>query len=82
MPSDARAAAARSHHLAAAEAGRVAEQHRDERDRLVRQLRADDPARWSYGALAKAVGCSPELIAHIVKNGRPAAAPAPPSPRR
>jgi hypothetical protein len=27
----------------------------------------DDPGRWSYGALAAAIGCSKELIAAIVK---------------
>ena len=37
------------------------------RDDLVRQLRRTDPQSWSYGQLAKAVGCSPELIALIVK---------------
>lgn len=65
--SDARAAAAREHHRAAAESGRIADQHREQRDNLVRQLRREDPDRWSYPALARAVGCSPELIAHIVK---------------
>lgn len=44
-----------------------AERHREQRDQLVRSLRRDDPKRWSYTALAKAVGCSPELIAAIVK---------------
>lgn len=67
MPSDVRAAAAREHHRAAADAGREADQHRQQRDDLIRRLRAEDPARWTYGQLAKAVGCSPELIAHIVK---------------
>lgn len=37
------------------------------RDRLIRQLRAEDPAAWTYPALANAVGVSPELIAAIVK---------------
>jgi hypothetical protein len=65
--SDARAAAARQHHQAAADAGRIADQHREQRDHLVRQLRREDPQVWTYPALARAVGCSPELIAHIVK---------------
>lgn len=65
--SDSRAAAAREHHRAAANAGRVADQHREQRDRLIRQLRTDDPRRWTYSALARTVGCSPELIAHIVR---------------
>ena len=47
-----------------------AARHREQRDALVRQLRRDDPQRWSYSALARAVGCSPELIAHIVKSER------------
>ena len=46
-----------------------AARHRELRDRLIRTLRADDPRRWTYPALAAAVGCSPELIAHIVKTG-------------
>ena len=65
--SDARAVQAREAHRLAGDAERLAAQHRAQRDRLVRQLRADDPARWSYTALAAAVGCSPELIAAIVK---------------
>jgi hypothetical protein len=65
--SDARAVQAREAHRLAGDAERLAAQHRAQRDRLVRQLRAEDPARWSYTALATAVGCSPELIAAIVK---------------
>jgi hypothetical protein len=45
-----------------------ARQHRDQRDRLVKQLRAEDSERWTYPALAAAVGCSRELIAAIVKD--------------
>ncbi len=65
--SDARAVHAREAHRLAGDAERLAAQHRAQRDRLVRQLRAEDPARWSYTALAAAVGGSPELIAAIVK---------------
>ena len=65
---DVRAALARDHHIAAARSSGEADRHRAQRDRLVRQLRAEDPATWSYAALARAVGCSPELIAFIVKN--------------
>ena len=64
---DVRAAQAREENRLAAENERSAGLHREMRDRLVRQLRAEDPARWTYPALAKAVGVSPELIAHIVK---------------
>jgi len=65
--SDARAQQAREHHEAAARALADADRHRDQRDQLVRSLRRDDPKRWTYLALAKAVGCSPELIAVIIK---------------
>lgn len=43
--------------------------HRVQRDRLVRQLRAENPQQWTYSALGAAVGCSPELVAVIVKAG-------------
>lgn len=65
---DARAQQAREHHRESGKLSEQAAQHREQRDRLVRQLRADDPARWTYPALAAAVGCSPELIAYIVKS--------------
>lgn len=65
--SDIRAQQAREHHRAVAAAEQNADQHRIQRNQLVRQLRTADPARWSYKALAQAVGCSPELIAAIVK---------------
>ena len=65
--SDARAALAREAHRLAGEAERRAAQHRARRDQLIRQLRRDDPRRWTYPALAAAVGCSPELVAAIVK---------------
>ena len=42
---------------------------RAQRDRLVRQLRADAPSTWTNPALAAAVGCSPELIAHTIRTG-------------
>ncbi|MGH3985767.1 MAG: hypothetical protein ACRDTZ_00410 [Pseudonocardiaceae bacterium] len=65
--SDPRAARAREEHRLAGDIGRVAAQHRESRDQLIRQLRTEDPRRWTYPALARAVGCSPELIAAIVK---------------
>ncbi len=65
---DARAALARQYHQASINSGEEAGQHRAQRDQLIRQLRAEDPLTWTYDALAKAVGCSPELIAYIVKN--------------
>lgn len=68
--SEPRAARAKELHAKAAEADRIAEQYRAERDRLIHQLRDEDPQRWSYGALAAALGCSRELIALIVKRRR------------
>ena len=65
--SDPRAARARELHELAAEAERQAAQFRGERDRLIRQLRADDEKQWSYGTLAKVIGCSRELIAQVAK---------------
>jgi hypothetical protein len=71
MPSDVRAQQAREHHRAAAQSRAQGGQHRTLRNLLVRQLRAEDPERWTYPALAAAIGCSPELIAAIVKERVP-----------
>ncbi len=65
--SDARVARARELHRKAIEADELAARQRAERDALIRRLRAEDPQRWSYGALAAALGCSRELIALVVK---------------
>lgn len=66
MPSDPRAAGAReAHRLAGAAAGRARELRR-RRDDLVRQLRTEDPDRWTYGQIANAVGCSIELVGKIL----------------
>jgi len=67
VASDARAQQAREHHRAAGADEASARRHRQQRDALVRQLRAEDPQHWTYPALAAAVGCSEELIAAIVK---------------
>ena len=64
---DIRAQQAREHHARSLEKEDEAAREREQRDRLIRALRADDPERWSYSALAKAVACSRELIAYIVK---------------
>jgi acetyl-CoA carboxylase carboxyltransferase component len=66
---DVRAQQAREHNRRAAADEESAAGHRDARDRLVRVLRAEDPGRWTYRALAVAVDCSPELIAHIIRTG-------------
>lgn len=65
---DVRAALAREHHRAAAASNEEAGDHRAQRDRLIRQLRAEDPVTWTYAALAAAIGCSPELAAYVIKN--------------
>jgi len=65
--SDIRAQQAREHHRASAAATDEAKQHQEQRNQLVRVLRDEDPQRWTYTALAGAVGCSPELIAAIVQ---------------
>lgn len=67
MISDIRAQQAREHHNASAASAAEAKRHQDQRNRLVRALRNEDPQRWTYKALAGAVGCSPELIAAIVQ---------------
>jgi hypothetical protein len=65
--SDVRAARARELHRQAAEADQLAARRRAERDRLILQLRAEDPQRWSYSALASALGCSRELVALVLR---------------
>ncbi len=66
---DVLAARARELHEAAAEAERRAAELRAQRDQLILRLRSEDERRWSYGALAKAIGCSRELIAQVVRRG-------------
>jgi hypothetical protein len=58
---------AREHHRLAADVSRVAEQHRSQRDQLIRGLWDNDRHSWTYVKLARAVGCSPELIAKIIR---------------
>lgn len=67
MPSDSRAARAREENTLLEEARRQADQHRDQRNRLIRLLRAEDPQRWTYPALAAAVGIDMELVRAICK---------------
>lgn len=64
---DPRATLAREYHRGAIREVELAREYRAARDQLVCRLRAEDPQTWTYAALAKAVGCSPELIAHICK---------------
>lgn len=60
-------ARARDLHERALEADELAARQRAQRDELILRLRAEDPKRWSYGALASAIGCSRELIALVVR---------------
>lgn len=62
------ALARENHRLSGADEA-SARSHRDQRDNIVRQLRAEDPKLWTLSALARDVGCSKELIAHILKTG-------------
>jgi hypothetical protein len=64
---DIKAQQAREHHARALSLDDEAGREREQRDRLVRSLREDDPKRWTYSAIAKTVGCSPELVAYIIK---------------
>jgi hypothetical protein len=66
---DSRAALARQYQRDAHKAVEAAMQARAARNHLIRQLRREDPARWTHSALADAVGCSPELIAFVIRTG-------------
>ena len=47
-----------------------AKERRSQRDKLIRRVRADNPAYWTYERLAGEVGCSKELIAYIITERR------------
>lgn len=68
---DVRERLARECHQAAAELERNAAVLRAQRDHVVLTLRAEDPRKWTYDRLAASLGCSRELIAVIVRSGRP-----------
>ena len=65
---DARAEMAHEHHEAATTAKHRADLHRQRRDAYVLELRTEDPVRWSYAQLARAVGCSKTLIRQILEH--------------
>ena len=65
--SDIRVAMARKAHQDSLEKRDEAHRFRQLRDNYIRELRADDPKRWTYQALADQVGCSLELVAYIVR---------------
>lgn len=58
---------ASQYHVSAAASDANARQFRNERDRIIRELRAEDPKKWTMSRLAEAVDCSKELIAYILK---------------
>lgn len=66
--SDIRVAMARKAHQDSLQKREESHRHRQVRDAYIRELRADDPVRWTYQALADQVGCSLELVAYIVKS--------------
>jgi hypothetical protein len=59
---------AREHHRAAQESRGAVTDHVAKRDALVRALYAD--GGWSYATLAQAVGCTPALVAKIIRPQR------------
>lgn len=67
---DPRALQARERHRAAATAEEAAARHRAARDAAVKRLREEDPRRWTYAALAGAVGCDVQLIRWILTGDR------------
>ena len=68
--SDPLAARAAELHVKALAADAEAARYRAERDEIIDRLRRAEPERWSYTALARALGCSRELIAQIVRRCR------------
>ena len=68
--SDPLAARAAELHAKALTADAEAAHYRAERDEIINRLRQAEPERWSYTALARALGCSRELIAQIVRRRR------------
>jgi hypothetical protein len=65
MPSDIRAAQAREQHRLYLTAEQRADQHREQRNRLVRALREDNPGRWTYARISAEVGIGVELVKAI-----------------
>ena len=68
--SDPLAARAAELHAKALAADAEAARYRAERDEIIDRLRRAEPERWSYTALARALGCSRELIAQIVRRAQ------------
>jgi hypothetical protein len=67
MPSDIRAQQAREFHRRLQESEARSADLRAQRNRLIRELRAEDPEQWTYSALAAAVGCKRETVAAVLQ---------------
>lgn len=67
MPSDIRAQRAREFHRRLQDTEAQAGVLRAQRNRLIRELRAEDPERWTQTALAAAVGCTKETVAAVLQ---------------
>ena len=63
---DARALQAIKLHKSVERDKQKANEHRAERDKLILELRTEDPAYWSYGRLARTIGCSKSRIRGIL----------------
>ena len=59
------------HQAALVEHREKAKEHQAARDRLIHQLRASDPERWSYAKIAEAVGLKPENVVYILRKPAP-----------
>ena len=60
------AQAKRLHRASISDTTRASER-RAARDELIVQLRTQDPSTWTYARLGAELGCSPELIALIMR---------------
>ncbi|MCV7174912.1 hypothetical protein [Mycolicibacterium sphagni] len=61
-------AQAKEAHRAVTDHGILVGRHRRRRDQLI--VRAYKTGAFSYGQLAKQIGCSPELIAKVIQGRR------------
>lgn len=59
--------AAREHHQRASSMLGMYRHHLQKRDELIRELRASNPREWTYAKISETIGCSPELVAKIIK---------------
>jgi AraC-like DNA-binding protein len=66
-PLDRRAWTMRNAHMTAVAASAKARRARQDRDRLMAQLRHDDPKTWTYDALAGLLGISKGAVAKILR---------------